>query len=134
MAGHAPVPADGAAEQPFVADPVQAPSSAVALRDGEDEAEVPRRPGGQEPRFQGYGQLLREALSAEPLDRDRVTIADQLNRLGGGDDLISRRPGGQEIGDRCHRGSLLYWLRTSAAWIVSGGHADGTVNGYRLAI
>ena len=99
---HPPVPPDGALEQALVAQPVRAPPLPVSLCHGERQREIPRGAGLQESRLQRQGELFGETLPGEALHDDGVSVTDQRDGLGGGNDLVPWCHARHEFGWKIH--------------------------------
>ena len=96
MTAHGPV------QQALVGQPIQPPAEPVPRGHGKDQPEVAGSARQQEPLFQCYRQLLGEALPHKPFDHNRVAVMDKPHRLGGGDDLVPHRTGGQSFRGDTH--------------------------------
>ena len=85
----APVPADHPLEQALVAEMVEALLAPVPRPCRIDQGQAPRPSigSGEKTLLERDGDLLGEADGDEAAGRDRIAVADELHRLGRGDDL-----------------------------------------------
>jgi hypothetical protein len=98
LGNEGPVAAHDALHQPRWAELVEAAILAVAGRRREDEREVARMPGLEEPPLELADQLVRRTCADEARESDRIAIADDGDRFGAETILFfnvssRRRPG-----------------------------------------
>ena len=82
------VAADGALQETFVSEAIEAAVLAVALAARPNQRQVARAVAGQEPPFNGCKQQLGIAVAAISRRRHHIAVADQGDRVIGRDHLL----------------------------------------------